>query len=51
MNSTGAIVETFVLNNTGGMKKIIDLSSFAKGLYLFKVSTEDGFDVRRVVLE
>jgi hypothetical protein len=51
MNCTGAIVETIVLNNTGGMTQQIDLSTFAKGLYLFKVTTEDGFDVRRVGIE
>ncbi len=51
INITGTVVKSFSFYNTNGIRKTLDLSVLAKGLYLLKVSTEDGFDVRRIVLE
>ena len=48
---TGATIKTFTINNTSDVRKSIDLSTLSKGLYLFKVTTDKGFDVRRIVLE
>ena len=51
INSTGAVVKNILVNNTVGLKIPIELSPFSKGIYLFKVITDDGFDVRRIILE
>ena len=51
INVTGAVVQNFSINNTSDLRKSIDLSAFSKGLYLLKVSTDEGFDVRRIVLQ
>ena len=51
INVTGAVVQNFSINNTSDLRKSIDLSALSKGLYLLKVSTDEGFDVRRIVLQ
>ena len=51
INITGAVVQRFSINNTNDLRKSIDLSALSKGLYLLRVSTNEGFDVRRIVLE
>lgn len=51
INITGTVVESFSINNTGDLRKSIDLSALSKGLYLLRVSTNEGFDVRKIVLE
>ena len=51
INVTGAVVQNFSINNTSDLRKSIDLSALSKGLYLLRVSTDEGFDVRRIVLQ
>lgn len=51
INITGDVVESFSINNTVDLRKSIDLSALSKGLYLLRVSSNEGFDVRRIVLE
>ena len=51
INITGAVVQNFSINNTDDLRKSIDLSALSKGLYLLRVSSNEGFDVRRIVLE
>lgn len=51
INITGAVAESFSINNTINLRKSIDLSALSKGLYLLRVSTNEGFDVRRIVME
>ncbi len=51
INITGEVVKHFHEISTNGMNQSLDLSALAKGLYLLKVTTEKGFDVRRIVLE
>jgi hypothetical protein len=51
LSSTGASIEKFALKNTSGMKKTFSGAHLAKGIYFLKVSADNLFDVRTVVVE
>ncbi len=49
-NSIGESVNQFSIENTNGVKKSIDLTKNSPGIYLMKLTTEKGFDVRRIII-
>jgi hypothetical protein len=51
ISNTGATVLNFSATETSKLKKEIDLSFLAPGLYFIKLSTENGTDVRKLVVE
>lgn len=50
-NIIGQLIYHKKINTTAGLNENIDLSKYPKGVYLIEISTEQGKEVKKVVLE
>ena len=51
MDVTGRVLFTSALNATANNSETFDFSSFAKGTYLLKLTTEKGSATKKIILE